>query len=76
MDTSDLSGDPRTALATLIERRGEDFASLSRLLGRNPAYVQQFIRRGVPRKLDEADRRTLARYFNVPERILGGPRRR
>lgn len=65
--------DPRAVLAALIERNGEDFASLSRLLGRNAAYVQQFIRRGVPRKLDEDDRRTLARYFNVPERILGGP---
>ncbi len=74
MDVSDLSSDdPRAALEALIDRRGEDFASLSRLLGRNPAYVQQFIRRGVPRKLDEADRRTLARYFDVPERILGGP---
>lgn len=65
--------DPRRVLETLIHERGEDYASLSRLIGRNPAYIQQFIKRGVPRKLDEADRATLARYFGVDEGALGGP---
>ena len=65
--------DARTALDQLIHDRGEDYASLSRLLGRNAAYIQQFIRRGTPRKLDEEDRRTLARYFRVDEAVLGGP---
>lgn len=65
--------DPRGVLETLIRERGEDYASLSRLIGRNPAYIQQFIKRGVPRKLDEADRTTLARYFGVDEAMLGGP---
>ena len=65
--------DPRQVLEALIRDRREDYASLSRLIGRNPAYVQQFIKRGVPRKLDEADRRTLARYFGIEETILGGP---
>ena len=58
-------------LETLIRERGEDCASLSRLIGRNAAYIQQFIRRGVPRRLAENDRRTLARYFGVDEIILG-----
>lgn len=66
--------DARTALDQLIRDRGEDYASLSRLLGRNAAYIQQFIRRGTPKKLDEEDRRTLARYFHVDEAVLGGPR--
>ena len=65
--------DPRGVLEALIRERGEDYASLSRLIGRNPAYIQQFIKRGVPRKLDEADRTTLARYFGVDEAMLGGP---
>ncbi len=65
--------DARKALEQLILERGEDFSSLSKLLGRNPAYVQQFIRRGIPRKLDEDDRRILARYFGVDEAALGGP---
>jgi hypothetical protein len=64
--------DPRAVLERLMAERGEDCASLSRLIGRNDAYVQQFIRRGSPRRLAEADRATLARYFGVPESWLGG----
>ena len=64
--------DGRAALARLIEERGEDYAGLSRLIGRNPAYVQQYIKRGSPRRLAEADRRLLARYFGVDEASLGG----
>jgi len=66
-------GDPRAALQRLIEERGEDYAGLSRLLGRNAAYVQQYVKRGTPRRLAEEDRRLLARYFGVAEALLGGP---
>lgn len=65
--------DPRVVLERLCAERGEDFAGLSRMLGRNPAYIQQFVRRGVPRKLGEAERRKLARYFSISESLLGGP---
>jgi SOS-response transcriptional repressor LexA len=65
--------DTRLALDQLIRERGEDYASLSRLIGRNSAYIQQFIKRGVPRKLDEDDRRILADYFGVSQHFLGGP---
>lgn len=65
--------DGRVALARLIEERGEDYAGLSRLLGRNAAYIQQFIKRGSPRRLAESDRRILARYFGVEEALLGAP---
>lgn len=65
--------DPRGFLSHLIMERREDLAGLSRLLGRNPAYVQQFIKRGTPKQLAERDRKTLARYFNVDEQLLGGP---
>lgn len=64
--------DQRAALAQLIEERGEDYAGLSRLIGRNPAYIQQFIKRGSPRRLSEDDRRLLARYFGVDESELAG----
>jgi SOS-response transcriptional repressor LexA len=67
--------DPRIVLERLIAERGENYADLSRLLKRNPAYVQQFIKRGTPRKLDEEDRRILARYFGVAEEMLGGKAR-
>jgi phage repressor protein C with HTH and peptisase S24 domain len=63
--------DPRAALDALIRERGSDYTSLSRLLGRNAAYIQQYVKRGVPRKLDADDRRVLARYFDVDEMLLG-----
>ena len=65
--------DQRTVLQRLIQDRREDYASLSRLIGRNSAYIQQFIRRGVPKRLSESDRHTLARYFGISEVELGGP---
>jgi len=64
---------PRAELARLITERREDYAGLSRMLGRNAAYIQQFIKRGVPRKLSEEDRHKLALYFDVEESLLGGP---
>jgi hypothetical protein len=63
--------DARAALQRLIEERGEDYSGLSRLIGRNPAYIQQYIKRGTPRRLAEDDRRILARYFGVSETVLG-----
>jgi phage repressor protein C with HTH and peptisase S24 domain len=68
-----MLSDPRLVLERLCAERGEDFAGLSRMLGRNPAYIQQFVRRGVPRRLGEEERRKLARYFAIPEAMLGGP---
>jgi phage repressor protein C with HTH and peptisase S24 domain len=68
-----MKSDPRSVLERLCAERGEDFAGLSRMLGRNPAYIQQFVRRGVPKRLKEEERGKLARYFSVPESLLGGP---
>src|SRR5215218_8788453 len=68
-----LMNDPRVVLERLCAERGEDFAGLSRMLGRNPAYIQQFVRRGVPKRLREEERRKLARYFSISESLLGGP---
>ena len=56
-----MLADPRSVLERLCAERGEDFAGLSRMLGRNPAYIQQFVRRGVPKRLKEEERRKLAR---------------
>jgi hypothetical protein len=62
----------RATLERLIGERGEDYAALSRLIGRNPAYMQQYIKRGTPRRLAEDDRRVLAEYFGIDESRLGG----
>jgi len=61
---------PRARLLELSQERGVSLASLSELLGRNPSYLQQFIRKGSPRKLEEQDRATLARFLGVGEEEL------
>ena len=66
-----MKTDQRAALERLIAERREDYAGLSRLLGRNPAYIQQFIKRGSPRSLSEDDLQTLARYFGINPVDLG-----
>lgn len=63
----------RAALEALIAETGTSLTALSQLLGRNAAYLQQYLVRGTPRLLAEADRVLLARYFGVPEARLGGP---
>jgi hypothetical protein len=66
-----MRSDPRLALERLIRERGEDYASISRLLGRNAAYSQQFIKRGTPRRLQGKDRKLLAQYFGVSDVEFG-----
>ncbi|MCB2062072.1 MAG: helix-turn-helix transcriptional regulator [Novosphingobium sp.] len=66
----------RENLDRLILERGVNYSSVSRLLGRNAAYIQQYIRRGSPRELDEKDRLVLSRFFGVDEKVLGAPTRR
>lgn len=64
--------DPRARLLALAEQRGVSLSALSALIGRNASYLQQFVRKGSPRKLEEGDRRTLAEFFGVSEVELGG----
>lgn len=65
--------DPRTTLDELIRQRGVNYSAVSRLLGRNVSYIQQYLRKGSPRHLDEQDRQILAQFFGVDEAVLGGP---
>ena len=63
--------EPRQKLAELARAGGNSLAGLSRMLGRNPTYLQQYISKGSPRKLEEADRHKLAEFFGVSEVELG-----
>ncbi len=75
-DPTDLFGKEgnaaRARLLELARERGSSLAGLSALIGRNSSYLQQFIRKGSPRKLEERDRKTLAEFFGVEESELGG----
>lgn len=64
--------EPREKLGDLANERGSSLAALSRMIGRNPTYLQQFITKGSPKKLEEADRRKLAQFFGVADSELGG----
>lgn len=67
------TSEPRLRLVALAAGRGESLAGLSAMLGRNVNYLQQWVTRGSPRVLAEADRRALADFFGVAEEALGGP---
>lgn len=60
----------RARLQEIARERGSSLAQLSRLLGRNPAYLQQYVTRGSPRHLDEPDLRKIAEFLGVEVRTL------
>ena len=62
---------PRENLRQIAADRGESLANLSALIGRNTTYLQQFITKGSPKRLEPVDRLHLAKYLNVDERKLG-----
>ncbi|MEO6041019.1 MAG: S24 family peptidase [Croceibacterium sp.] len=72
MKPQEMAMDPRERLAALAHERTTSLAKLSRLLGRNGSYLQQYITKGSPRRLEEHDRRRLAEFFGVAESELGG----
>lgn len=74
VDSQDDDGG-RARLVGLAVQRNVSLSALSALIGRNTTYLQQFVRKGSPRKLEENDRRTLAEFFGVPESDLGAPQR-
>ena len=65
--------DPRERLTSLASETGNSLAALSRMIGRNSSYLQQYITKGSPRKLEEEDRRRLAEFFGIGESELGAP---
>ncbi len=65
--------DPRERLSELAGEARTSLSALSRMIGRNSSYLQQYISKGSPRKLEEEDRRRLADFFGVGEGELGAP---
>lgn len=62
---------PASVILRLSIERDESLASLSRRVGRNEAYLQQFVKRGTPQVLPEDVRLLLAQHFRIDERLLG-----
>ncbi len=61
----------RGRLIALVAERDVSLAAASRAIGRNHSYLQQFIKRGTPRRLPEETRHALANFLEVDERALG-----
>lgn len=60
----------RARIVKLATHRGLTLKELSLKIGRNHAYLQQFVRRGSPRMLPETIRLELAKILGVPESDL------
>lgn len=61
----------RSRIKTMIdELRGGDLKAASLAMGKNHAYVHQFLTTGKPRVLPEASRLALAQYLGVEEKVL------
>jgi hypothetical protein len=71
--TAGMDDPIRQLIASTAESRGESLAALSRKLGKNHAYLQQFVRRGTPTELPERLRRDLAALLQLEESQLRPP---
>lgn len=63
----------RKSILEFSKRPGQSLAKMSRDIGRNPTYLQQFITKGSPIKLGEIERAKLSLLMGVDEIALGRP---
>ena len=72
-DAKDALDAPRLAVATALQQAGITLKEASRALGRNDAYLQQYLYRGSPRRLPEDMRYALAELVGCDQRRFLGP---
>lgn len=65
--------DVRKLILARVAELQTDLKAASLAMGRNHAYLQQFISRGVPVELKERDRKKLAAFLGVKEWALRAP---
>jgi len=64
----------RLRVMKLIQQRRTDLKKASLAIGRNAAYLQQYLYRGIPKTLPEDAREALAIFLGVPEESLRPPK--
>jgi SOS-response transcriptional repressor LexA len=69
MDTNDSV---RQLIRTKLAEHHLNMSSVSKKLGKNHAYLHQFLDRGIPAQLPELVREQLAEILQVPEALLKG----
>lgn len=60
----------RLKVLQLIQKSGRDMKATSLAIGKNSAYMQQFLFRGTPRSLSDDTRQALAQFLGVDESEL------
>jgi hypothetical protein len=63
----------RLRVMNLIQERGTDLKNASLAIGRNAAYLHQYVTRGVPKVLPEDAREALAALLGVPDSEIRPP---
>jgi len=63
----------RRLILELVEARGTTLKAASIAIGRNHAYLQQFIHTQTPKRLKESDREALEEYLGVEKNTLKDP---
>jgi len=63
----------RSMIVARVAELGLSLSELSLKVGKNHAYFQQFIKRGVPHRLPEEVRGRVAEILGLDERLLKGP---
>lgn len=69
-----MSSDAQNArdnLRRMINEHGVDMATVSRAIGKNHAYIQQYLTRGIPVELSYSTALALSRFFNCPLALFG-----
>lgn len=73
-DRGEQLDEVRQRLIEAVEHAGTNLATLSRALGRNHAYLHQFVFRGSPKHLSAEARRTLSAMLGVEPEFLAPTR--
>ena len=68
--TTDTTDRAREALREALWKKGTSLAEASLALGRNKAYLQQYLARGMPRVLSFQDSETLGGFLDCDPAAL------
>ncbi len=60
----------RKRLENYILSRGHTFREVSLKIGRKDSYIQQYVKYGFPKRLNEVDRKKVCRVLNISEKEL------
>lgn len=63
----------RRLIVEFVREHNTTLASVSRAIGRNHAYLHQFVHRRTPMRLPEVVRHAIAKHLNIDERLLADP---